>query len=343
MSGYLRTLGFGLLASAISLGAVAAVLGESLRHVILTQPLWLLLLALPLATMAIRAWLWPEPATLRYTRKRSFERIPGGFATHLAELPDGLRLAAVLLLVVACARPQSTRLSERVQREGIDIAIALDLSESMSFDDLRPDRLTAAKLVIDDFVARRSHDRIALVAFGSQASTISPLTMDHGVLRNLIAQLRLGVMKGTETAIGAGLGVALNRLEESDANSKVIVLVTDGVHNAPGVDPDSVAQKAAERGVIIYTVLMGRHGSGAGTIDAGQLERLAAVTEGRAYTAEDVSELQTTFQDLLNELEKSQIEGEQIRAELFSWLLWPALLLLMLDIGLRNTRLRRFP
>ena len=121
------------------------------------------------------------------------------------------------------------------------------------------------------------------------------------------------------------------------------VLVTDGVHNAPGVDPDSVAQKAAERGVIIYTVLMGRHGSGAGTIDAGQLERVAAVTEGRAYTAEDINELQTSFQDLLNELEKSQLEGEQIRAELFSWLLWPALLLLLLDIGLRNTRLRRFP
>ena len=197
--------------------------------------------------------------------------------------------------------------------------------------------------MIDDFIARRPHDRVALVAFGSQASTISPLTMDHGVLRNLITQLRLGVMKGTETAIGAGLGVALNRLEESDAKSKVIVLVTDGVHNAPGVDPDSVAQKAAERGVIIYTVLMGRHGSGAGTIDAGQLERLAAVTEGRAYTAEDVQALQTSFQDLLDLLEKSQIEGEQIRAELFAWLLWPALLLLLLDIGLRNTRLRRFP
>lgn len=343
MSWFLRTLGFGLLVFAVGLAAPAALLNQGLRHVILAQPLWLLLAILPLITMGIRAWLWPDPATLRYTRKRSVDRLPGGFAVRIAELPDGLRLGAILLLVVACARPQSTRLSERVQREGIDIAIALDLSESMSFDDLRPDRLTAAKLVIDDFIARRPHDRVALVAFGSQASTISPLTMDHGVLRNLITQLRLGVMKGTETAIGAGLGVALNRLEESDAKSKVIVLVTDGVHNAPGVDPDSVAQKAAERGVIIYTVLMGRHGSGAGTIDAGQLERLAAVTEGRAYTAEDVQELQTSFQDLLDLLEKSQIEGEQIRAELFAWLLWPALLLLLLDIGLRNTRLRRFP
>jgi Ca-activated chloride channel family protein len=179
--------------------------------------------------------------------------------------------------------------------------------------------------------------------FGSHASTIAPLTMDHGVLRNLIAQLRLGVIDGSQTAIGAGLGVALNRLEESTAASKIIVLLTDGVHNADGIDPDSVAQKAAERGVIIYTVLMGRHASGAASTDPGQLERLASATGGYAYLAEDVGELQTSFQDLLNKLERSEIEGEQIRAELFGWLLWPVLLLLGLDIGLRNTRLRRFP
>jgi Ca-activated chloride channel homolog len=343
MSGYLRTLGFGLAAAGLALAVLAGILGGALRHVVLAQPWSLLLLALPLLTLAVRVWTSPSPATMRFTRKRSLERIPAGFVTQLAELPDGLRLGAVLLLVLACARPQSTRMSERVEREGIDIAIAFDLSESMAIDDLRPDRLTAAKLVIDDFVARRPNDRVALVAFGSQASTIAPLTMDHGVLRSLIGQLRLGVMKGSETAIGAGLGVALNRLDESDASSKVIVLLTDGVHNASGVDPDSVAQKAAERGVIIYTVLMGRHGSGVGSVDPGQLERLASATGGYAYTAEDVATLQTSFQDLLDKLERSDIEGEQIRAELFAWLLWPALLLLVLDIGLRNTRLRRFP
>ena len=345
MNGAVRTLGFGLLAAALSLGAVAVVLGPGLRHVVFAQPLWLLLLALPLAAVGLRAWLSPGPATMKFTRKRSFERIPGGFATQLVDLPDGLRLAAALVLIVACARPQSTRMSERVEHEGIDIVIALDLSESMKNPDLPPNRLTAAKLVIDDFIARRPDDRIALVAFGSQASTVAPLTMDHGVLRNLVGQLRLGVMNGTETAIGAGLGVALNRLEESDAASKVIVLLTDGVHNAPGLDPASAAQKAAEREVIIYTVLMGRHGAGAGggTIDPGRLERIASATDGYAYLAENIAELQTSFQDLLDKLDKSEIEGEQIRAELFSWLLWPVLLLLMLDIGLRNTRLRRFP
>jgi Ca-activated chloride channel family protein len=298
---------------------------------------------IPLVGMAVREATDPKPATMQFSRKRSFDRIGGGFVTHLADLPDGLRLGAVLLLAVACARPQSTRMSERLTHEGIDIVIVLDLSESMGADDLRPDRLTAAKLVIDKFISLRKHDRIALVAFGSEASTVAPLTLDHGVLRNLIQQLRLGVVDGTLTSIGAGLGVALNRLQESQATSKVIVLLTDGVHNADGIDPDSAAQKAAERGVIIYTVLMGRHDRGTGSVDPQQLERLASATGGYAYLATDSDELATSFQDLLDKLEKSEIAGEQIRAELFAWLVWPALLLLLLDAILRNTRLRRFP
>jgi Ca-activated chloride channel family protein len=346
MSWYLRTLGFGTLAAALGIAAIAARLGENLRHVVFQQPLWLLLMLVPLAAMAVRTATHPKPATMQFSRKRSLDRIGGGFVTHLADLPDGLRLGAVLLLAVACARPQSTRMSERLTHEGIDIAITLDLSESMGADDLRPDRLTAAKLVIDKFISLRPNDRIALVAFGSEASTVAPLTLDHGVLRNLIQQLRLGVVDGSLTSIGAGLGVALNRLEESDAESKVIVLLTDGVHNADGIDPDSAAQEAAERGVIIYTVLMGRHslaGGGGSSIDAGQLERIAGATGGYAYLAENVDELETSFQDLLDKLERSELEGEQIRAELFGWLLWPAFILLLLDIGLRNTRLRRFP
>jgi Ca-activated chloride channel family protein len=346
MSWFLRTLGFGTLAAALGLAAIAARLGENLRHVVFQQPLWLFLMLVPLVGMAVRVATDPKPATMQFSRKRSFDRIGGGFITHLADLPDGLRLGAVLLLAVACARPQSTRMSERLTHEGIDIVITLDLSESMGADDLRPDRLTAAKLVIDKFISLRPNDRISLVAFGSEASTVAPLTLDHGVLRNLVQQLRLGVVDGSLTSIGAGLGVALNRLEESQATSKVIVLLTDGVHNADGIDPDSAAQKAAERGVIIYTVLMGRHSGGANgsSIDAGQLERIAGATDGGyAYLAENVKELETSFQDLLDKLHRSELEGEQIRAELFGWVLWPVFILLLLDIALRNTRLRRFP
>lgn len=263
---------------------------------------------------------------------------------RLAHLPDGFRLAAGLLLAVALARPQSTRGSDRIRHEGIDIAIVLDLSESMENRDIPPNRLAAAQAVIDDFIRRRPRDRIGLVVFGSTASTVAPLTMDHGVLRALVRRLRLGVIDGTRTAIGAGLGIALNRLDESEADTKVVVLLTDGVHNADGLDPDAAAQEAADRGVKVYTVLMGQHALGMeGSVDPSRLERIASVTGGYAYTAADSEALRTSFQDLLDKLEKSTIEGEQVRPELFFLFLWPALVLLLLDIVLRSTRLRRFP
>lgn len=347
MKWFLRVLGFGVVVTGLVGFALGLLLGEGVRHVVFASPLVLFALLVPLIGIGVRAATAPKPATLRFSRKRSLGRLRGGggLAVHLADLPDGLRLAAALLLVLAAARPQSTRMSERLEHEGIDIAMVLDLSESMASDDIYPDRLSAAKLVIDDFIARRPEDRIALVGFGSTASTIAPLTLDHHVLRSLIARLSLQVIDGRSTAIGAGLGVGLNRLDSSDASSKVIVLLTDGMHNADGIDPDSAAQEAAERGVIIYTVLMGRHdrGGGAGSVDPQQLERLASATGGYAYLATDSDELATSFQDLLNKLEKSEIAGEQIRAELFAWLVWPALLLLLLDAVLRNTRLRRFP
>lgn len=344
MSWFLRVLAFGAVAAALVVVVLGLLLGEGLRHVVFATPLMLIALLVPLIGMGVRAATAPTPATLRFSRKRSLMRLRGGgLAARLADLPDGLRLAAALLLVLAAARPQSTRMSERLEHEGIDIAVVLDLSESMASDDIYPNRLSAAKLVIDDFIARRPNDRIALVGFGSTASTIAPLTLDHHVLRSLIARVSLQVIDGRSTAIGAGLGVGLNRLEGSDATSKVIVLLTDGMHNADGIDPDSAAQEAAERGVIIYTVLMGRHDRGAGSVDPQQLERLASATGGYAYLATDSDELATSFQDLLDKLEKSEIAGEQIRAELFAWVVWPALFLLLLDAILRNTRLRRFP
>ncbi|HET6584026.1 MAG TPA: VWA domain-containing protein, partial [Nannocystaceae bacterium] len=251
-------------------------------------------------------------------------------------------LAAALLVVAALARPQSTRGAHYVEREGIDIVIALDLSESMEAADLSPNRLGAAQIVIDGFIARRPSDRIGLVVFGSTASSVSPLTTDHGVLRSMVRRLRLGTMDGSTTAIGAGLGMALNRLYESEAETKIIVLLTDGVQNADGLDPETIAAEANDRGVTIYTVLVGQHG-GDGSIDPARLERVAASTGGVAYTATDGDALFGSFQGVLDELEKSTIQGEPVLPELYAWLLWPALALLGLELVLRNTRLRRFP
>jgi Ca-activated chloride channel family protein len=333
--------GFALLGLAAAAALSLVYVAEGLRYVSLAQPLWLLAGLLPAAAVIWRAWRAPLPATMRFSRTRAAAALGGGFWARLVHLPDGLRLAAGLLLAVALARPLSTRLSDRVEHEGIDIVVAMDLSDSMEADDLYPSRLDAAKQVIDEFIARRPRDRLGIVAFGARASTVAPLTADHEVLRLLVRKLALGSMDGTRTAIGAGIGVALNRLKESSAESQVIVLLTDGVHNAEGLDPDSAAQEAMSRGVRIFTVLIGRHAGQ--NIDPGRLERIASSTGGFAYTAEDREALSSSFQDLLDRLERSTIEGEAIRAELFALLLWPALGLLLLDVLLRSTRLRRFP
>jgi len=326
---------------------VAAVLALTLKggvlHVRFAEPWWGLAAIVPLAVVIVRAWLRPRPATMRFSRSRSLARAGRGFAVYFVELPDGLRLAAALLVCTALMRPQSTRGADRIQREGIDIVIAFDLSESMETPDIPPSRMVAAQVVIDAFITRRPRDRIGLVAFGSSASTVSPLTIDHGVLRSMVRRLTLRTMDGSTTAIGAGLGMALNRLSESTADSKVIVLLTDGVHNAEGLDPDTIAQAAATRGVRIYTVLMGQHGRNDGNVDPARLERVAATTGGFAYTASDETALSGSFQDLLDKLDTSEIEGETVLPELFAWLLWPALLLLTADVVLRSTRLRRFP
>jgi Ca-activated chloride channel family protein len=326
---------------------VAAVLSSLLQggilHVRFAEPWWGLAAIVPLAVVIVRAWLRPRPATMRFSRSRSLARAGRGFAVYFVELPDGLRLAAALLVCTALMRPQSTRGADRIQREGIDIVIAFDLSESMETPDIPPSRMVAAQVVIDAFITRRPRDRIGLVAFGSSASTVSPLTIDHGVLRSMVRRLTLRTMDGSTTAIGAGLGMALNRLSESTADSKVIVLLTDGVHNAEGLDPDTIAQAAAARGVRIYTVLMGQHGRNDGNVDPARLERVAATTGGFAYTASDETALSGSFQDLLDKLDTSEIEGETVLPELFAWLLWPALLLLTADVVLRSTRLRRFP
>lgn len=334
---------FAALVVAAVLGGLGLKFGVGLRHVVWARPAWALAALLPVLAVVVRAWWSPRAATMRFSRATTLARISGGWMGRLVAAPDGLRVAAGVLLALALARPQSTRGSDKIRHEGIDIVIVLDMSDSMESRDMVPNRLGASQIVIDDFIRRRPHDRIGLVVFGAVASTISPLTMDHGVLRSLVSRLRLGVMDGSTTAIGAGLGMALNRIADSDAKTKLVVLLTDGVHNADGLDPDAAASAAAERGVSVYTILMGQQRPGDASIDPGRLERIASVTGGYAYTAADQDALRTTFQDLLDKLETSVIDGQAVRPELFQFFLWPALLLLLFDIALRSTRLRRFP
>jgi Ca-activated chloride channel family protein len=300
--------------------------------------------------------------TFFFARTHDLLRTPQGFFGRLLQLPRAMRLVAVALLAVALARPQ--RLStDPAEVEGIDIVVALDVSNSMAEQDLAPDRITAAKRVIDDFIRRRVSDRIGLVIFGKEAFTQCPLTLDNRALRMLLADVRLGLVDGQGTAIGNALGTAINRLRKSTAKSKVIVLVTDGDDNASKIDPRKAAKFAQTFGIKVFTILIGRDVLAEeappgrdvfGNLIAPQrprypvnpklLEEIADQTGGMPYLATDTDALQKRFQAILEDLDRSKLKAQTPHyAELYPLAAAPALGLILIEILLSLTRFRRFP
>ena len=273
-----------------------------------------------------------------------------GLVSRLADLPVVLRLLVVVLLGVVLARPRTSRPDDDIDVEGIDIVVTLDLSGSMAETDLLPRRIDAAKSVIRSFVRQRPTDRIGLVVFAKDAYTHVPLTLDHGTLLRMLGELQLDLIDGKGTAIGNGLGVALTRLRRSDARSKVIILLTDGDNNAGNITPMKAAGIAQQLGVKIYTVLAGdnasadERGGRRFPVNPKLLEEIATSTGGVPYLATDNQALNERFQDILSDLEKSRIrERGVLYAELFPRFLFPALLVLLLEIALSLTRFRRLP
>jgi len=286
-----------------------------------------------------------------YSRAAELAAQRPGLVARLRDLPTVLRLAAITLIGVALARPQSTSVTEDLELEGIDIVIALDLSGSMQETDLVPNRLEAAKLVIQDFVRRRPSDRIGLVIFGRDAFTDIPLTLDHGTFLRMLGELHLGIIDGRGTAIGNGIGVALNRLRKSDARSKVIIVLTDGENNAGNISPEQAARYAQTLGVKIYTVLAGNddgESRGPGQqhqpVNPKLLEQIASMTGGTPYQATDTRALHERFQKILEDLQKSRIHDRgTLYTELYRRFLLPAFALLLLELALRLTRFQRIP
>ena len=277
-----------------------------------------------------------------------------GIVARLRDLPLVLRLAAVVLTGVALARPQTTRVADDLELEGIDIVIALDLSGSMSETDLVPNRLEAAKTVIQDFVRRRPSDRIGLVVFGREAFVHIPLTLDHGTYLRMLSELKVGIIDGRATAIGNGIGVALNRLRRSDARSKVIIVLTDGENNAGNISPEQAARYAQTLGVKIYTILAGDNDPDAPAqgasirqrqpVNPKLLEQIASMTGGTPYLATDTRALAQRFQKILEDLEKSRLHDRGVLyAELYQRFLLVAFALVCLEVTLRLTRWRRLP
>ncbi|MEG0655571.1 MAG: VWA domain-containing protein [Mucinivorans sp.] len=278
---------------------------------------------------------------------------------YLRHLPFVLRLAAVALIIVAIARPQTSLSGTNSNAEGIDIVMALDISGSMLARDFQPDRFNAAKEISGNFIIERPTDRIGLVVFAGEAFTQSPLTTDHVSLVNLLQGVQMGTI-ADGTAIGNGLATAVNRLKESQAKSKVIVLLTDGVNNSGQIDPQGAADIAKEFGIRVYTIGVGTQGyapfpaydawgnivfqNAKVEIDEPLMRSIADKTGGRYFRATDNTKLAEIYAEI-NQLEKTKVEVENFTkyTEVFHPFLLLALLLVLLEMGCRYFVFKQIP
>ncbi len=361
-----------IMAAVILAVLAAAALGWIWSQAWQVQLKWpLALLSLPIAGIAwLGARLLYKPlgaspgesaARLYVSQGAALAASPRTLATRLVQLPAALRVVAIVLLGVALSRPQRVDAPDELELSGIDIVLSIDLSGSMRAADLQPTRIQAAKDVVAEFIRRRRSDRIGLVVFGREAYTVVPPTLDYTVLQRMVDALNLELIDGGGTAIGDGLGTALNRLRRSDARSKVVVLLTDGANNAGHVDPREAAQLAVALRCKVYTILVGQsdeapvqqgvdlrgqpvYQTQRFPVDPALLEEIARSTGAEFFRAADRATLEQSFHRILDQLERSKIADAGVRyGELYSPLAIAALVALLLEAALSSTRLRRFP
>ena len=275
---------------------------------------------------------------------------------RLRDLPQIFNIIAICLLIIALARPQSSTNWEESTTEGIDIVLSMDISGSMLAEDLKPNRLEASKDVAVDFISKRVNDRIGLVIFSGESFTQCPLTTDHNVLINLFKDVKSGMVEDG-TAIGMGLATAVNRLKDSDAISKIIILLTDGVNNKGVVAPFTAAEIAKQFGIRVYTIGVGTEGYAPYPfqtpfgvqyqdvevqIDEETLQNIATVTDGKYFRATNNSKLKEIYKDI-DKLEKSKIEVTEFhkRSEEFSNFAIPAFIILLFGFILEKTYLKQ--
>ena len=270
-----------------------------------------------------------------------------------------LRVLALATLIVAFSRPQTGVTSETLSAEGIDIVLAIDVSSSMLAEDLEPNRLEAAKAVAAEFVEGRRNDRIGLVVFAGEAFTQVPLTLDYSVVTDLLGQIEVGMIEDG-TAVGMGLATAVKRLQASDAKSQVVVLLTDGRNNTGEIGPVTAGQMAQALGVRVYTIGAGSQGMARVPIDdrlrgrryvtvevdidEASLQEVAETTGGRYFRATNREGLGQIYEEI-DALETTEIEVQNFTSygELFHYPLAAGLLLLLLEVGLGQTVLRKLP
>ena len=320
---------------------------------------WLFLL-IPIAVF----WLFwkkqQQSATLKMSSLQGFKGADSTL-TKLKPLLDVLRIVALCCLIIALARPRTVDISNKTKTtKGIDIVMAIDVSGSMLAKDLKPNRLEALKKVAADFVEERPNDRIGLVIYASEAYTKTPVTSDKPIILEAIKTIKYDNVLQDGTGIGMGLATAVNRLKDSKAKSKVIILLTDGVNNAGFIEPETASDIAKQYGIKVYTIGIGTNGMAMSPyaiapngqflfqnmkveIDEQLMKSIAAKTDGKYFRATSNTKLAEIYA-AINKLETTEIEGLKFYDydEKYRAFVWFAGLLLLAEIGLRKTVFRSF-
>ncbi|MBU1933013.1 MAG: VWA domain-containing protein [Candidatus Omnitrophica bacterium] len=325
------------------------------------NPIFLILLGF----IPLFVWLYfmcgkSRDASIVFSDTSLFKGIRPGFKVKYRYVPMILRMIALFIFILALARPQAGQREEEIITEGIDIVLTLDTSGSMKAEDFKPqNRLGAAKEVMEEFIKSRRNDRIGLVVFARYSFTQCPLTLDYGALLNLLDKIQIGMIEDG-TAIGIAIANSVNRLRNSTAKSKVIILLTDGINNAGKIDPPTAAKAAEALGIKIYTIGAGRPGGALypvedpifgkryvrmdTEIDEALLKRIANETGGMYFRAKDEKGLREIY-ETIGKLEKTKIETKEYAdyTELVGYFLLPGLLILLLEITLSNAVFRKIP
>jgi Ca-activated chloride channel family protein len=319
--------------------------------------LWLLLLV-PVLVLWYVIKLKKQTAELSISSVQGFQK--NSIWSTLKHLLFGLRMLAVTLVVLALARPQTVDVSSKTKTtRGIDIVMAIDVSASMLAKDLKPNRLEALKNVAGDFIKGRPNDRIGLVEYAGESYTKTPITSDKGIVLQSLKTIKYNTVITGGTAIGMGLATAVNRIKDSKAKSKIIILLTDGVNNAGFIDPQTASELAVEYGIKTYTIGLGTNGMALSPIairngvfqygkiqveiDEELLKEIAEVTGGRYFRATNNRKLKEIYKEI-DALEKTEVEEFKFYnyEEKFRPLIWVALMLIVFEFLMRFTLFRSF-
>jgi von Willebrand factor type A domain. len=297
-------------------------------------------------------------ASLQVSDTRVYAHTPKSYKIYLLHAPFVLRVIAFVMIILILARPQTTNNWQNTETEGIDIMLALDISTSMLAEDLKPNRMEAAKDVATEFINGRPNDNIGMTLFAAESFTQCPLTVDHGVLLNLFQNVKCGIIEDG-TAVGMGIANAVSRLKDSKAKSKVIILLTDGSNNKGDISPLTAAEIAKSFGIRVYTIGVGTNGlapypypTASGVqyinmpveIDESTLKQIAETTDGEYFRATSTSKLKEVYQEI-DKLEKTKLNVKAFskRQENYQPFALILLLCILSEVLLRNSILKKIP